>query len=200
MAPRLPAAERREQLLQVALQSFGAAGFHATSMNHIAAAAGVTKPVLYQHFSSKTELFEQVVASAGTTLRNAMEKALASESNPKGRVQSGFRALVGILATDESTYRVLFGDKTRSDPETAREVSAIERSMAVSIANELSDLSEDHGVRLMLAHSIVGMAEGALRHWYNDDYDLEPSELAAHLAELAWAGLRGPSPEPASAD
>lgn len=188
---RLPAAERREQLLEVALQSFGASGFHATSMNHIAAAAGVTKPVLYQHFASKTELFAEVVSMVGTNLAAAVEKSIASETSPRGRVNSGFHALIGILATEEATYRVLFGDSTRSDPDTARQVAAIERSMAISIANELADLSADHGVRLMLAHSIVGMAEGALRHWYADDYDLEPTELAAHLAELAWAGLRG---------
>ena len=53
MSGRLPAAERRDQLLVVALDVFASQGFHATSMNDIAAAAGVTKPVLYQHFSSK---------------------------------------------------------------------------------------------------------------------------------------------------
>lgn len=191
---RLPAAERRQQLLDVALHGFGANGFHSTSMNDIAMAAGVTKPVLYQHFSSKDELFAEVLAYAATDLRTRMEKALAEADTPHGQVVNGFAALVNILARDEAIYRVLFGDSTRSEPTRAAEVAATERSMALIIAAQLTSLSEDAGVRLMLGHSIVGMCEGALRHWYEDDFDLTPEELAAHLAELAWAGLRGTTP------
>jgi AcrR family transcriptional regulator len=61
MAVRLPAPERRRQLLDVALEAFSARGFHPTSMHEIAEAAGVTKPVLYQHFSSKRELYLELL-------------------------------------------------------------------------------------------------------------------------------------------
>jgi len=194
MSIRLPAAERREQLLKVALQSFAAAGFHATSMNHIAAAAGVTKPVLYQHFASKDELFAEVVTTAGTELRIRVENAISNAEDSHDQVTLAFRAFIGTLAADEATYRVLFADSLRHDQVANQEIAAVERSMAAVIADELRDLSEDLSVRLMLGHAIVGMSEGALRHWYADDYDLEPEDLAAHLAELAWAGLRGSKP------
>jgi len=194
MSVRLPAAERREQLLRVALQSFAAAGFHATSMNHIAAAAGVTKPVLYQHFASKDELFSEVVASAGTELRVRVENALAEGEDSRDQVTLAFNAFIGTLAADEAMYRVLFADSLRHDPAANQEIAAVERAMASVIADELTELSEDIAVRLMLGHAIVGMSEGALRHWYADDYDLEPEDLAAHLSDLAWAGLRGTKP------
>jgi len=199
-AERLPAAERRAQLLDAALQSFGAHGFHATSMNHIAAAAGVTKPVLYQHFSSKDELFLEVVMGAGERVRSEMERELALATSPEDQVTRGFRSVVSILATDEATYRVLFGPRTRTDPVTGPLVTAVESTLAESVAAMLTDLSENPGVRLMLGHAIVGMSEGALRHWYLDDFDLEPAELANHLSELAWAGLRGSKPEPTPDD
>ena len=65
---RLPAARRRSQLLEVALDRFAATGFHTTSMEEIADAAGVTKPVLYQHFGSKRTLYLELLETVGQEL------------------------------------------------------------------------------------------------------------------------------------
>ena len=74
---RLPAAERREQLLTVAVDVFASNGFHKTSMNDVAEAAGVTKPVLYQHFDSKQDLYLALLDEAGNRLRSAITKAVS---------------------------------------------------------------------------------------------------------------------------
>ena len=74
---RLPAAERREQLISTATSVFAEQGFHATSMNDVAEAAGVTKPVLYQHFSSKRDLFVELLTEIGNQLRDRIAKATA---------------------------------------------------------------------------------------------------------------------------
>jgi AcrR family transcriptional regulator len=74
---RLPAAERRSQLLEVAVRVFARDGFHATSMNDVAEAAGVTKPVLYQHFGSKRDLFVELLTEIGAELRDTVAKATA---------------------------------------------------------------------------------------------------------------------------
>ena len=66
MNVRLTAAARREQILDVAVQAFAHQGFHTTSMNDVAVAAGVTKPVLYQHFASKRDLYMALLDEAGT--------------------------------------------------------------------------------------------------------------------------------------
>ena len=74
---RLPAAQRRRQLLDVALTVFARDGFHDASMNDVARAAGVTKPVLYQHFSSKRDLFVELLTEIGNQLRDTIAKATA---------------------------------------------------------------------------------------------------------------------------
>ena len=68
MAARLPAPRRRRQLLDVALDAFAERGFHRTSMDDVAEAAGVTKPVLYQHFGSKRELYLELLDDVGRQL------------------------------------------------------------------------------------------------------------------------------------
>ena len=90
--PRLPAAERRQQLLDVALTAFGRDGFHQTSMNELAEAAGVTKPVLYQHFGSKRELYLEVLREVGGRMVADVGKAIAAASGPRQQVEAGFGA------------------------------------------------------------------------------------------------------------
>ena len=89
---RLPAAERRGQLLDVALDVFGTAGFHHASMNDIAEAAGVTKPVLYQHFPSKRALYLELLRDVGGRLRDEVGKAVATADGPRQQVEAGFAA------------------------------------------------------------------------------------------------------------
>jgi len=189
---RLPAAERRQQLLDVALEVFGGTGYHATSMDQVAAAAGVTKPVLYQHFSSKNELFGEVVRNASGELRASVEKALSGASGPREKVDFGFAAAVDILASNRALSRVLFDETARADDTLAADLVAVEHILASGIAEELGTLEDvDGDVRLLLAHAIVGMLEVTFRHWFANDYDIDPSDLATRLASLAWSGLRG---------
>lgn len=189
---RLPAAERRQQLLRVALDVFGNTGYHASSMESVASKAGVTKPVLYQHFSSKHELFGEVVRTASAELRSSVEKALSEATSPRQKVEFGFTAAVDLLASNESISRVLFDETARADGAVASDLIAVEHILASGIAEELDGLEDvDDDVRLLLAHAIVGMIESTFRHWFNNDYNIEPADLAANLASLAWSGLRG---------
>src|SRR4029077_2624144 len=95
MTGRLPAAERRQQLLETALDAFSEHGFTHTSMNDIAEAAGVTKPVLYQHFRSKRELFLELLQDLGQRLREAVGKAASEAGTPREQVEGGMRAYFG---------------------------------------------------------------------------------------------------------
>ena len=83
---RLPAAERRRQLLDTALEVFAAQGFHATSMNDVAEAAGVTKPVLYQHFASKRRLYLELLEDVGAQLGDIIAKATSRAGGPHEQV------------------------------------------------------------------------------------------------------------------
>jgi len=189
--PRLPAARRRRQLLDTALAVFADRGFHGTSMNDIADAAGVTKPVLYQHFSSKRDLYREVLEDVGGRLEETIAKAAAAAPGPREQVEAGFQAYFRFVAGEQDAFQVLFGGDTRRDPEFARQVAATEASIASAIAGliAIEGIEPDH--QALLAHGLVGLAEGASRRWLASDQRGDPTLLAGQVAELAWAGLRG---------
>jgi AcrR family transcriptional regulator len=191
MTTRLPAAERRAQLLDVALRVFGEQGFHDTSMNDIAETAGVTKPVLYQHFGSKRALYLEVLREVGGRLRDAVGKATASAASPHQQVERGFHAYFTWVGESRSGFDVLFAGETRRDREFVAEALRVENGIADVIAELIvvEGLTEER--RRLLAYAIVGLAETTSRHWLSNDLDLGAAELAQQCADLAWAGLRG---------
>jgi len=160
-------------------------------MNDLAEAAGVTKPVLYQHFTSKRELYLELLDTVGTRLRDAIVQATAEAPGPRQQVEQGFGAYFRFVAEHQAAFQVLFGGGTRRDEEFAGYVRRVEEAIADAISSliEVEGLSESE--RRLLAYGIVGLAEGASRHWLRDEAPGDPDALAARVAELAWAGLRG---------
>jgi AcrR family transcriptional regulator len=188
---RLPAARRRRQLLDVATTVFAERGFHPTAMNDIADAAGVTKPVLYQHFRSKRALYLELLEDVGEQLRDAIGKATSEAAGPREQVERGFRAYFHFVAEKQAAFRLLFGGGTRRDEEFATTVQVVEVSIAEVIASLIAVEGVSHERRLLLAHGIVGLAEATGRHWLAGGMAGDVGALAAQVAELAWGGLRG---------
>jgi AcrR family transcriptional regulator len=188
---RLAPDERRRQLLDVACVEFADRGFHATAMDDLAVAAGVTKPVFYQHFSSKRALFVAVLEDVGGRLLAVLTEATASVDTGRDRVEQGFSAYFRFVENDRAAFRLLFGASARNDAEFADVVDRVLDDAAAAV----STLIEIHGSpehRMVLAHALVGMAEGISRHALTDpDGPHEPDQLAGWVAELAWFGLRG---------
>jgi AcrR family transcriptional regulator len=189
--PRLPAARRRRQLLDTARTVFAERGFHPTAMNDIADAAGVTKPVLYQHFASKRDLYREVLDDVGGRLEETIAKAAAGAPGPREQVEAGFGAYFRFVALEQDAFQVLFGGDTRRDPEFIQLAAATEASIAASIAALIDIEGIDPQHQALLAHGLVGLAEGTSRRWLADGFQEDPATLAAQVAELAWAGLRG---------
>jgi AcrR family transcriptional regulator len=191
---RLPAPERRRQLLDVAMAQFAAEGYHDTSMNDVAEAAGVTKPVLYQHFASKRELFLELLREVGGRMRDAIGKATADAEGPRQQVEAGFAAYFRWVEANRGGFGVLFAGETRRDREFANELLSVESQIANGIAEQIvvDGLSPER--RMLLAYAIVGISETTCRHWLAHELDMSPEELAAQVADLAWAGLRGLRP------
>jgi AcrR family transcriptional regulator len=198
---RLPAAVRRSQLLEVALEQFAAGGFHDTSMEEIAEAAGVTKPVLYQHFSSKRKLYLELLDSEGKRLLADVASEAAAEANPYQRVLAGFRAYFRFVSERSSSFQLLFGSGARRTDEFAEFVSRVEESVAAVIAGFI-DADIDSAHRELLGYAIVGLGEVAGRWWLalppetgavetTVDRRVDADVLAVRLADLVWAGLRG---------
>ena len=192
-SPRLTATARREQLLDVALAVFGRSGYHATSMNDVAEAAGVTKPVLYQHFDSKRDLYLALIDEVGTRLLTAIGRATTSTDDGKEQTELGFRAYFRWVAGDHDAFMLLFGGGVRQDDEFREAIRRITSSAADAVAPLIAvDIEPEH--RRTLAHALVGLAEGASRRLVERGEDFDPDEIARVVASLAWAGLRAVQP------
>ncbi|MDY7102467.1 MAG: TetR/AcrR family transcriptional regulator [Actinomycetota bacterium] len=191
---RLPAARRRRQLLDVAVQVFGVRGFHGTSMNDVATAAGVTKPVLYQHFGSKRDLYREVLEDGGAQLRERLAKATADADGPRAQVEAGMGAYFEFVAENEPAFTLLFGGGTRRDPEFRAIAAAVEEDVAAFIAAliDVPGLSDDE--RALYAHGVVGLAEGMSRHWIEHRNPADHAALTTAVSRMAWGGLRSIRP------
>lgn len=191
MSSRLPAARRKEQLLEVALPVFAERGFHLTSMNDVADAAGVTKPVLYQHFASKRGLYLELLRSVGDRLMAAIHAATAQADHPREQVENGLRAYFTFVSDHPDAYRLMFGGGTRRDTEFAEEATRVELAIAEAIAPLIRIEGLPDQERLLFAHGIVGLAEGTTRHWRTHELPIDAGAVAELVADLAWRGLRG---------
>jgi AcrR family transcriptional regulator len=174
---RLTAEQRRGQLFAVALELFAQRGYRATTMDDIAEAAGVTKPLLYQHFSSKRALYLELVDSIAQEMLVAIGRAVMRAEGPRQQV------------------RLLYGRDHADDLELGRALRAVEDAIAEAI-DPLIDAGLDDDHRRLLAYGIVGMAEGVSRRFMAQrpdseaEVDEEAQKLARRVADLAWAGLR----------
>src|SRR5512144_2627316 len=146
---RLPADQRRQQLLDVARERFSQQGFHATSMDEIAEAAGVTKPVLYQHFPSKRALYVELLDETGRQLLTALAEATGRAGTPRERVELGFRAYFDFALNNRSAFRLLLGTSMRSDVEFARIVEEIVEAASETISTLIDIPGADEQRRVL---------------------------------------------------
>ncbi len=189
MSMRLPATARRQQLLEVALGVFARHGYHGASMNEVAEAAGVTKPVLYQHFDSKRELYLALLDEVGARLLAAITKATAGAGDGKSQTEAGFRAYFRWVADDHDAFLLLFGSGARRDEEFNAAVRAVTAAAADAIAPLIAaDIDPEH--QRTIAHGLVGLAEGVSRRLVELGDAFDPDLVARQVSDLAWAGLR----------
>ena len=189
MSMRLSAPARREQILDVSVQVFARRGFHSTSMNDVAEAAGVTKPVLYQHFDSKQDLYLALLDEAGNRLRNAVAKGVNTAGTGKEQTELGFKAYFRWVADDHDAFLLLFGSRANRDEASTVAIRRITAEAATAIAPLIAaDLDDEH--QRTLAQGLVGLAEGVSRHLVERGDSFDPEVLGQQIADLAWAGLR----------
>jgi AcrR family transcriptional regulator len=192
---RLTAEQRRQQLVAIALELFARRGYRATTMDDIAEAAGVTKPLVYQHFSSKRALYLELVNSIAQELLIAVRAGVMQARGPRQQVEMGFAAYFSLVISREDEFRLLYGRDHADDEELGRALRTVEDAIAEAI-DPLIDAGLDDDHRRLLAYAVVGMAEGASRRFMeqrpSDDraVEEEAQRLAQRIADLAWAGLR----------
>jgi AcrR family transcriptional regulator len=187
---RLRAAERRAQLLGVARRLFARDGYRGASMESIAEAAGVTKPVLYQHFSSKRALYEALLAGELARLTEELETAFSQAEGNEERLRRGFGAYVDFVDRHEDAFRLLFTEALALDADFQQQVAEFRRWVAARVARIIAAEAGLAAPRARaLAAAIVGMAEGAAGWWLDERRPLDAGDLADELAGLAWKGF-----------
>lgn len=188
---RLPADQRRRQLLEVARDVFAQHGFHATSMDVIAERAGVTKPVLYQHFPSKRELYVELLHDTGVQMIAALRTAATSATSGRERLESALEAYFRFAVEQRTSFRLLFSASIRSDPEFATIVEGVVRE-ASKVTADLIEIPTSEVHLRVLGDAVVGMAEAVGRRAVTGDGATDEAQrLARWVSELAWFGLRG---------
>jgi AcrR family transcriptional regulator len=191
---RLPAAERRSLILTVARHEFAEKGYHATSMDDIAEAGGVTKPVLYQHFDSKRALYLALIDDLAANMLQAIGDATANAPDGRTQTERGIIAYFEWMSANQDAFVVLFGSGSRNDEEFATAVRNVERLVTEAIA-PLIDAGLDREHQRRLAYALVGMSEGVSRYLIASGETFDPARVGSQLANLAWAGLRGIEPQ-----
>jgi len=187
--------ERREQLLAVAKKIFAERGFQSTTMDDIAKEAGFTKPILYQFFQSKTELYKEIVEDIATSMIHSLSKAVNSAEAPRAKIEVAFRVYFDMVVSDTDAFRILFIHA--HDGETAGELRKLETGL-ISFMVPYIDLSISNDHRRQLAAGVLGIAEGAAVVWLVQQEAKgwpvvaanEAERLASRSATLAWGGLR----------
>lgn len=189
---RLPRVRRRRQLLTAAQEVFVARGYHAAAMDEIADRAGVSKPVLYQHFPGKLELYLALLEEHSESLVEKQREALESTEDNAQRVAASFQAYFDFVSGDGEAFRLVFESDLRNLP-AVREKSEQTMQRCAELIGEVirQDTSISDEEAHLLSIGLVGMAETSARYWLNN-HGTVPKEAAEQLvARLAWRGISG---------
>ncbi|MBB6344873.1 TetR/AcrR family transcriptional regulator [Nonomuraea muscovyensis] len=189
---RLPRLARRRQLLSAAQEVFVENGYHAAAMDEIADRAGVSKPVLYQHFPGKLELYLALLDLHVDDMVNRCREALASTNENKLRVQATFSAFFDFVSTQGEAFRLVFESDLRN---VAPVRQRVERSLRECAEMVSAVIQEDTGCTSDEAHllgvGLVGMAEVSARYWVTTHGSIPKDAAEQLMARLAWRGISG---------
>jgi AcrR family transcriptional regulator len=178
---RVPRAEREETMLEVAGQTFATHGFHAASMDAIAEAAGISKPMLYNYFGSKQGLYLAYVERSGHALLQSMRGAAAPDSPADERLHAGILAFLTYVDEHRAGWAVLHSEASAQGGPLAAEVAALRSRIAQMLARLFASDA--------FAHAFVGAGE-SLANWWLAHPEESKEQIAQRLMQIA-AGARG---------
>ena len=189
--------QRREQLLDIGRSLFAARGFDATSVEEIASRAGVSKPVVYEHFGGKEGLYAVVVDREIRSLLDSVTGALTGDGPPRQLLEQAALALLDYVESSSDGFRILVRDSPLGS--ASGSFVSIIGDVASRVEHILADEFTARGIDAtyapMYAQMLVGMV-GTTGQWWLDARHPDKHVVAAHLCNLAWNGLSGLEAEP----
>jgi AcrR family transcriptional regulator len=189
---RLPRDERRALLLAAALEVFTAAGYHSAAMDEIADRAGVSKPVLYQHFPSKLELYLAVLDLHIDSLVFQIQRAIASNTENAGRVRATVDAYFDFIESEGEAFRLLFESDMNVEPSVHERLIRMTYDCAAAISAVISiETGLPQEASMLLGVSLIGSIQVGARHWLDRDSKLSRDQAARLVESLMWRGISG---------
>ena len=189
---RMTGKERREQLLDVGRSLFAAKGFEGTSVEEIAATAGVSKPVVYEHFGGKEGLYAVVVDREVERLLSSMTAALTATDRSRELLEQAALALLDYVESSSDGFRILVRDSpvASSTGTFASIMSDVGTQVEHILVAEFASRGYEQESAPLYAQMLVGMV-ALTGQWWLDVRKPGKAEVAAHLVNLAWNGLSG---------
>ncbi|WP_404285859.1 TetR/AcrR family transcriptional regulator [Glutamicibacter arilaitensis] len=187
---RMPREARRRQLLQAAHQVFVAHGYHGASMDEIAEVALVSKPVLYQHFPGKRELYLALLDSHLADFTKLLDDAISSTNENRQRVFATINTYYQYIKRESQAYRLIFESDVLSDPLVAARIEEFNNALAISISKVVvkdTDLDEDEG--LLVGRALAGLSQVSARYWATSGEPVDQETAVDLISRLAWRGI-----------
>lgn len=193
---RMTGKERREQLLDIGRTLFAERGFEGTSVEEIAAKAGVSKPVVYEHFGGKEGLYAVVVDREMRRMLDMVTTSLTA-GHPRELCEQATFALLDYIEEYTDGFRILVRDSpvAQSTGTFASLISDIATQVEDILGLEFKARGFDPKLAPLYAQALVGMV-ALTGQWWLDVRKPKKAEVAAHLVNLAWHGLDGLEPKP----
>ena len=189
---RLPRDERRAQLLAAALEVFTAAGYHSAAMDEIADRAGVSKPVLYQHFQSKLELYLAVLDIHIDSLVFQIQKAIAATPDNANRVRATVDAYFSFIDTEGEAFRLLFESDMSLEPAVHERLNRMTYDCVAAVSAVISlDTGLPQEAAMLLGVGLIGSAQVTARHWLARDSKLTRQQATDLVSNVIWRGISG---------
>ena len=189
---RLPRDERRAQLLSAALEVFTSAGYHSAAMDEIAERAGVSKPVLYQHFPSKLDLYLAVLDTHIDSLVFAIQRAIQSTPDNSERVQATIGAYFDFIEAEGEAFRLLFESDMNVEPAVRERLNRMTYDCAAAVSAVISlDTGLPQEAAMLLGVGLIGSAQVTARHWLERDSKLTRQQAQTLVTNIIWRGISG---------
>ena len=186
---RMRRADRTAQLLEVAEEVFAERGIAAASMDEIAERAGVTKPVLYDHFGSKDGLLAAVIDRAGAELGSAIETAVGGAADAPDALVRGLHAYFSFMRKHRAAWLALLNEAaTGSAGADALERIREERARFIASLIEAEVPGSDHARAMTYAEAVIGACERLATAPHGGEL-LTPDILTSHLMDVIWLGF-----------
>jgi AcrR family transcriptional regulator len=190
----MTAADRREAILEAALDAFAGAGYHETSLDAVADRAGISKALIYEHFASKRELHRALLERYVHELLARVIDATAAAEPGEMRLRGGLEAFLDFVEERRDAWRFVF--RNVSDPEIADAVNRLREEVAATLAGLMAadappEWNADPALALeteMIAQELTGAVQ-ALANWWDEHREVPRERISQSIMDFAWIGL-----------